>query len=211
MPFSSLQGLLIAIPAILMAITFHEYAHGKVASLLGDKTPEYQGRLTLNPLAHLDPVGTLLLVVAGFGWAKPVQVNPMQFKGDKKRGMMLVGIAGPLMNLVLAYLSAAGLRLVPALGISGTLSFYLQQFLYLLLFYNVVLAVFNLLPIPPLDGSKILAWLLPNKYLGVIQFLDRYGFIILIILVMSNVTRNLIVAPVQAIVQLFLFLNGVGL
>ncbi len=210
MPFSSLQGLLIAIPAILVAITFHEYAHGKVANLLGDKTAEYQGRLTLNPLAHLDPVGTLLLVVAGFGWAKPVQVNPMQFRGDKKTGMMLVGIAGPLMNLVLAYLSAAALGLVAVANISGNLSFYLQQFFYLLLFYNVVLAIFNLLPVPPLDGSKILAWLLPNKFLGAIEFLDRYGFIILIILVMTNVTRTIIVAPVQAIVRLFLFLNGVG-
>lgn len=211
MPFSNLQGLLFAIPAILVAITFHEYAHGKVAYLLGDKTAEYQGRLTLNPLAHLDPIGTLLLVVAGFGWAKPVQVNPMQFRGDKKKGMMLVGLAGPVMNLILGYLSATGLRLLTLSGYSGTAAGFLYQFFYMLLFYNVVLAVFNLLPIPPLDGSKILIGLLPDNYLGIVEILERYGFIILIILVMTNYTRFLIVRPVQVIIQLFLLLNGVNL
>ena len=210
MPFSNWQGLLVAIPAILVAITFHEYAHGKVAFLLGDQTAKYQGRLTLNPFAHLDPIGTLLLVVAGFGWAKPVQVNPMQFRGDKKRGMMLVGFAGPLMNLVLGYLSAVALKLILTTGYSGTGASYLQQFFYLLLFYNVVLAIFNLLPIPPLDGSKILGGLLPYKYTGFLDILERYGFIILLILIMTGATNVIIGTPVQGVINLFLVLSGIN-
>lgn len=210
MPFSNWQGLLVAIPAILVSITFHEYAHGKVAYFLGDNTAKYHGRLTINPLAHLDPIGTLLLVVAGFGWAKPVPVNPLQFRGDKKRGMMYVGFAGPLMNLVLGYLSAVGLKLVVFLGYSGGAAPYLQQFFYLLLFYNVMLAVFNLLPVPPLDGSKILAGLLPYKYAGFIDALERYGFIILLVLIITGAVNVLIGRPIQAIVRLFLYLSGVN-
>lgn len=208
MPFGNLQGLLAAIPAILVAITFHEFAHGKVAALLGDKTAEFQGRLTLNPLAHLDPVGTLLLIVAGFGWAKPVQVDPGQFRGNKKKGMMYVALAGPLMNLVLGYLSAVALTLLIRTGYSGGGAAYLQQFLYLMLFYNVVLAIFNLLPIPPLDGSKILGGLLPYKYHGILDTLERYGFIILLVLIMTNITGIIIGQPVRAIVKLFISLSS---
>jgi Zn-dependent protease len=200
----------VAIPAILVAITFHEYAHGKVASLLGDRTPEYQGRLTLNPLAHLDPIGTLLLVVAGFGWAKPVQVDPRQFKGDRKKGMMFVGLAGPLMNLILGYLSAVALNLLINSGYSGGSAPYLQQFFYLMLFYNVVLAVFNLIPVPPLDGSRILGGFLPYRYMGILETLERYGFIILLILIMTNVTDVIIGRPVQAIIQSFVYLSGLA-
>lgn len=208
MPFTNLQGFLVAIPAILIAITFHEYAHGKVAYLLGDQTARYQGRLTLNPLAHLDPIGTLLLVVAGFGWAKPVQVDPRQFQGDPKRGMMFVGLAGPLMNLILGYLSAVGLNLLVESGYSGVAAPYLQQFFYLLLFYNVVLAVFNLVPVPPLDGSRILGGFIPYKYMGILETLERYGFIILLVLIMTGITNTIIGRPVQSIIRLFVFLSG---
>lgn len=208
MPFSNLQGFLVAIPAILVAITFHEYAHGKVAYLLGDPTAKHQGRLTLNPLAHLDPLGTLLLVIAGFGWAKPVQVNPGNFHGDMKRGMMFVGLAGPLMNLIIGYLSAVALKLMAAINYFGTAAPYLQQFFYLLLFYNVVLAVFNLIPVPPLDGSRILAGILPNKYSGIVYALEQYGAIILLLLIVTGITSVIIGRPVQAIIQLFIFLTG---
>lgn len=209
MPFSNIEGFLAAIPAILIAITFHEYAHGKVASLLGDPTPGAQGRLTLNPLAHLDPIGTLLLFVAGFGWAKPVQVNPLHFKGDRKRGMMFVSLAGPLMNLVLAYLSAIALQIFFRVGGNiGGASGYLQQFLYLLLFYNVILAVFNLLPIPPLDGSKILAGILPYKQQGIIYNLEQYGTIILLLLIVTGVTGVIIGGPSRAIIEFLLYLSS---
>jgi Zn-dependent protease len=208
LPFSGLQGFFAAIPAILVAITFHEYAHGKVAYFLGDQTAKYQGRLTLNPIKHLDPIGTLLLIIAGFGWAKPVQVNPLQFKGDRKMGMTYVAFAGPLMNLVLGYLSAVALRYLLTSGYYGPGAAYLQQFFYLLLFYNVILAVFNLLPIPPLDGSKILAGLLPYKYYGVVQFLERYGFAILIILIVTPVIDLLLGRPVRAIIDFFIYLSG---
>jgi len=210
LPFNNLQGFLVAIPAILVAITFHEYAHGKVAALLGDRTAEYQGRLTLNPFAHLDPVGTLLLVIAGFGWAKPVQVDPRQFHGDRKKGMMLVGLAGPVMNLILGYLSAVALNILIRTQYSGAAAGYLQQFLYLMLFYNVVLAVFNLIPVPPLDGSRILGGFLPYKYMGILETLERYGFIILLVLIMTNVTDVIIGRPVRAIIELFVYLSGLA-
>lgn len=117
-----INSLLAAIPAILIAIVFHEYAHGKVAYMLGDPTPKYQKRLTLNPLNHLDPLGALMFIVVGFGWAKPVQVNPFHFRGDRRKGMMMVSLAGPVMNLVLAYLGAVGLQLF------GTSNWYVGSF-----------------------------------------------------------------------------------
>ena len=207
MPFSGLQGFFAAIPAILVAIPS---MNTLTASCLysGRSNRKVPGRLTLNPIKHLDPIGTLLLIVAGFGWAKPVQVNPMQFRGNRKKGMMYVAFAGPLMNLVLGYLSAVALRFLVTSGYSGPGAAYLHQFFYLLLFYNVILAVFNLLPIPPLDGSKILSGLLPYKYSGVVYFLERYGFLLLIILIVTPAINVLLGRPVQAIIQFFIYLSG---
>lgn len=182
----ALEGLITLVPAILIAITFHEYAHGKTAALLGDPTPGQYGRLTLNPLAHLDPVGTLMLLVARFGWAKPVPVNPYFFRGDRRKGMLLVSLAGPLMNLVLAYLAAFGLKLV-----LGT-SWLLQSFFQELLFINLALAIFNLIPIPPLDGSKILANLLPREFGSIFMQLESYGPIILIIFLVTGMFSRII-------------------
>lgn len=190
--FSNLWDLGIGICAILMAITFHEYAHGKVATLLGDSTPADQGRLTLNPFAHLDLIGTLLLVVAGFGWAKPVPVNPFNFRGDRQRGMMLVGIAGPATNLVLAYLAGLGFNLTV-----GSF-FYLSRFFYYLLLFNVVLAVFNLLPIPPLDGSRVLAWFFPRSTYFLSQ-LEVYGSLFLLLLVFTGLVGRIIGPVVNAV------------
>ena len=199
MLFRSLPELLITIPAILIAITFHEYAHGKTAALLGDPTPKAQGRLTLNPLAHLDPLGTLMLLVARFGWAKPVQVNPLYFRGDRQRGMLLVALAGPLMNLVLAYLAAVGLRLAIYSG-----SLYVIFFLQTLIAINVYLAVFNLLPIPPLDGSKILAGLLPKSSLGFFYQLQTYGTLILILGLVTGIFWQ-VIGPVATAILKFIY------
>ncbi|MEG6521057.1 site-2 protease family protein [Desulfotomaculum sp. 1211_IL3151] len=172
--FPTIQELLLMAPPILFALTLHEYAHAFTAYRLGDKTAYYEGRLTANPLKHLDPLGTLLLFLAGFGWAKPVPVNPFHFD-DRKKGMMLVSLAGPMTNLLLAFLGAIVLGLLKP---TGGLSFMLGYFIYI----NVLLAVFNLLPIPPLDGSKILAGLLPGPQQWLYQ-LERYGTAILLVLI----------------------------
>lgn len=202
MPGLTLEGLLTAIPAILIAITFHEYAHGKVAALLGDPTPGRHGRLTLNPLAHLDPLGTLMLLVARFGWAKPVPVNPFYFSGNRRHGMLLVGLAGPAVNLVLACLAAFGFKLF---NHSSPL---LQSFFQELLFVNLALAVFNLLPIPPLDGSKVLENLLPANYGSFFYKLEAYGPLILLLCLATGLINRIMAPVVMTLLQLIVFMVG---
>ncbi|MDS1030653.1 site-2 protease family protein [Bacillota bacterium LX-D] len=196
--------LIFSVPAILVAITFHEYAHGKMAALLGDPTPAGQGRLSLNPLKHLDPLGALLLILVGFGWAKPVQVNPFYFRGDKQKGMLYVALAGPLMNLVLAYLSTVALR------ISFDQWYYIGIFFNLSMWYNTMLAVFNLIPLPPLDGFKILVGLLPNRN-EILYKLESYGPIILILLLATNVLGNIITPVVHGVLQLLTAAAGLAI
>ncbi len=197
---NSITSMVATLLAVLLAITCHETAHGYVAYRLGDPTAKNQGRLTLNPLAHLDLVGTLMMLIAGFGWAKPVPVNPFYFKGDRTKGMMLVSIAGPLTNLVLCFLAYFIYVAGNGFGQIPFLSAFLGQFLTL----NVYLAVFNLIPIPPLDGSKILAGFLPKsvayKYLTTIE---QYGFLILMVLIIFNITDWILVPIVNGIMFIF--------
>lgn len=172
---------------LVAAFTIHEWAHAKAADVMGDPTPRGLGRLTLNPLAHVDPVGLFLLFLAGFGWAKPVPVNPYNF-ADPRRGMMLVAAAGPLSNVVLAYLTLALTQILgPGVIPFGSLGYIALQQFYL---FNLVLAVFNLLPIPPLDGSKILAGLLPRS--GLVDSLERYGWVLLMLLIFSRVIGTIL-------------------
>lgn len=202
MMFSSIQGLLAGIPAILIAITFHEFAHGKMASILGDPTPKLQGRLSLNPVKHLDVLGSLMLVVAGFGWAKPVEVNPYYFSGDRHKGMMLVGLAGPLMNIVLAYLAAVILNRV---GYG-----YFALFLSYLLWFNAMLAVFNLIPLPPLDGSKVLAGILPRPMAASLYSLEAYGPLILLILLATGFIGRVLRPAVEGLIQIIVTVANWG-
>lgn len=199
--------LLLGIPAILIALTFHEYAHGKVAYFLGDPTPRNQGRLTLNPLAHLDILGTLLLIVAGFGWAKPVQINPFYFQMDRRKGMMLVGLAGPLMNLVLGYLAAVLLNILLRMNLGGV---WLQTFLNLLVGYNVVLAVFNLIPVPPLDGSRVLAGILPPEGAEAVYRLESYGTLILLLLIATGIIGHILGPLVDLVLNLIFAASGLA-
>jgi Zn-dependent protease len=177
---------LVWLPAILIGITFHEAAHGWAAHLLGDKTPARQGRLTLNPLVHIDWLGFMMLVLFKFGWAKPVQVDPRNFTGvSPKTGMMLVSLAGPGMNLGLALAGIMILTMVPA-GSANPASGWAQVFIEPLVYINLILAAFNLIPVPPLDGSKILAGILPDASARLIYSLEQYGPLILLLLIVTN-------------------------
>ena len=185
--FDSLSTMISGAVLVLVTITVHELAHGYAAYMLGDSTAKNAGRLSLNPLVHLDPLGAILLFVAGFGWAKPVPINPFFFKGNRSRGIMLVSVAGPLANLLLALILALSIPLVSNFNIT------ILQIVANGIYLNIYMALFNLIPIPPLDGSKILAGLIPKgaayKYLNV---MDQYGMIILLVLVLANVIGKII-------------------
>lgn len=170
---------LLLLPGLLIAITFHELAHGYAAYMMGDPTAKNQGRLTLNPIKHIDPIGFLLLITVKFGWAKPVPINPIYFK-KRKTGMIIVSLAGPLTNFVLAIISAFILA-------SGILTNYISFTIFkTILMYNIVLGIFNLLPFPPLDGSKVFASLLPTKYEVYFYKYEKYLYLILIVLLITG-------------------------
>jgi len=186
------QILLLRIPAVLLAISFHEFCHGYAAKILGDPTAEMQGRLTLNPIKHFDPIGALMLLFVGFGWAKPVPVNTRYFK-NFRRDVFIVSIAGIAGNLLTAFVFGLIARFVPlsVLGRGGVL------FIRIMILMNVGLAAFNILPIPPLDGSKILYGFIPFEWLKFYYFLERYGFFILLILVFTNLI-SVLMSPVMS-------------
>jgi len=175
-----LSFILIAIP-LLYSIIFHELAHGWVAYLMGDPTAKSLGRLSLNPLKHLDPIGTIMLFIFGFGWAKPVPVNFNQLR-DRHKGMILVSAAGIITNMLLAFI---------ALFLSRLLSLSPSSMPAVLLYYfaqiNIILAAFNLIPLPPLDGSKILMGFAPPSVQDFLFRLERYGFFIIIALLYLGV------------------------
>ena len=158
-----LLDLLISVPVVLVALTFHEFSHGFVAYKLGDPTAKYMGRLTLNPLKHLDPIGTLCMVLCHFGWAKPVPVDMRQFK-NPKRGMAICALAGPLSNLLLGFFGAFVYWLLLLIFPGIIYHPYLIYFLSLFPVLNIYLAIFNMIPLPPFDGSRVLTAFLPDKY-----------------------------------------------
>lgn len=169
---------------LIIALTVHEFAHAFVADRFGDDTPRIMGRLTLNPLKHLDVMGSLLLIIAGFGWAKPVPVNPAKLREHSRSAFMWVSIAGPAANLLLACLAAIPLRfnLIPTLPASTILPS-ISSFLITFFVINLVLMVFNLLPLPPLDGEKILEFLLPESWASQYAKIKPFGPILLLVVV----------------------------
>ena len=191
--FLDLLSIVIIAPPILLALTIHEYAHGYVAYRLGDDTAYLAGRLTLNPLSHLDPIGTLMLFIAHIGWAKPVPVNPYNLR-NPKRDLIWVSIAGPAANMILALAGGIVIRLLPQQWFiyhhSTAIDIMLTMLVYLVVI-NIILAVFNLIPIPPLDGSKILGGLLTGQAYMEFRKFERYGPVLFIILIAGGYLLNI--------------------
>ena len=182
------RQILLLAPPILLALTFHEFAHAYVANRFGDDTAKLSGRLTMNPLAHLDPLGTIMIFIVHFGWAKPVPVNPYNLK-NPKQGMLWISAAGPLSNIILALISGLMIRFVTTMGIMpqpNSVPEIIIIMIVLSLKINLALAIFNILPIAPLDGSKILYGILPARFAKHIHLLERYGPIVLIGLIISS-------------------------
>lgn len=172
--YARIYNLLITTIAVLFVLVTHEFAHAYVAYLQGDNTAKNLGRLTLNPIKHLDPIGTISMIIFGFGWARPVPINPLNF--NKKRwGMFTVSIAGIAINLITAFIAIALMLYAPLPAFLGQLS-------HAIAFYGVVFALFNFIPIPPLDGSKILGSFLPESFNRLMYKYQRYTYILLIVL-----------------------------
>ena len=189
------SSMLYRVPALLIALTFHEYAHALTADAMGDGTPRVMGRLSINPMAHLDIIGTVMLVLAGFGWAKPVPINPNNFR-NYREGMIKVSFAGPGANLFLCFISV---MLMMGMGRFGLLTNGTAEFFRWTMLYNVWFAFFNLIPIPPLDGSQLLGqFLSPRMAYEYENVVGRYGFIILIVIVFSGLS-NLVIGPLSSI------------
>ena len=200
-----LIGLLISLPAVLIAITFHEFAHAYAADKLGDETPRQQGRLNLNPLSHIDPIGFILLIFAGFGWGKPVQINPRNF--NRKMSMSaqeaLVAVAGPAMNIIIAFILTIILFAIATF--SGTFIFttagsFLVIAIQMAISVNIGLGVFNLVPLPPLDGSKILIHFLPYKARNWFMDKRQIFYIVFVALWVTNLI-SYIISPVISVVS----------
>jgi len=198
-------GMLLLIPPILFALTVHEFSHAYVASRMGDPTARLLGRLTLNPLAHLDPIGTILLLIAGFGWAKPVPVDA-RYLAHPRRDMMWIALAGPASNVVLAALFGTLLRAVDGNAyLSQTImGAALVDMVRYSVYLNLMLAVFNLIPIFPLDGSRILTGLLPARAAERYRALEPIGPMLLLgLILIGNLTRisiiGMLILPVVAV------------
>ena len=203
-----LTQLLLIAPPILLALTVHEYAHGWTADKLGDPTARYAGRLTLNPLAHLDPIGTLMLFIVHIGWAKPVPVNPYNLRNPKK-DMVWVSLAGPGANLLVAFAIGTLLRSFDLQTLSISTPFGVILFMLMFcVFINIVLAIFNLIPIAPLDGSKILLGLLPPEKAYQYQQWEPYGPMILMGLILMGALLHIPVLwiVIRPFVSLFSYL-----
>jgi Zn-dependent protease len=207
--------LVFAVP-VIFSIVIHEVSHGWMAYKLGDDTAKRMGRLTLNPISHIDPIGTIILplimiMARGpiFGWAKPVPFNPNNFNRSVnfRDGVMYVALAGPVSNLILAFVSSFGYVLIYKYFLASSITFlYISQLLEAFISINIFLACLNLIPVPPLDGSKVLMRFLPADYLPHFFKLERYGMMILIILLATGVISDIIIKPINYLYKLFLFI-----
>ena len=204
--FNSIIFALFRVIIILFAICIHEMAHGYMAYKLGDNTAKYDGRLSLNPLHHIDPFGALCMLFFGFGWAKPVRINISYFK-KTKRDTVLTALAGPLSNFLMAYIG-----MILFIYVCPTVnSLFLSQFIFMFIMLNIGLGAFNLIPIPPLDGSKIFLSLLPRRIYYEIMRYERYGFIVLIVALYLGVLDRILTFAQSGIYTLLFYCAGGGL
>ena len=194
-------------PAALIAIVLHEMAHGFVSYKLGDPTPKYDGRLSLNPMNHLDFMGTICLIFLRFGWAKPVRINSGYYK-NRRTGVMMTAIAGPLMNYILAFIGVFGYVLMVKLtgGYFGPVTNYLFNFFRYFAMINVGLGTFNLIPIPPLDGSKILSLLIHGDENYTMRNVNRYGYIVLAALAITGVLSIPMVFAENVVINFYMMI-----
>ena len=196
----SLTMILASIPALILATAGHEFAHAKVADMLGDPTPRSMGRLTLNPVAHLDLVGSIAFLIGGFGWAKHVMVDTSNFR-DPRTGYTLVSIAGPASNVLMAFLGYLALRFLGSYGLLTNDS--LELVLTLIVVYNINFAILNMMPIPPLDGSRIITSLLPRDLQFTLERLSFVSLIVLILLLNTPIASKIFIPLQQTILQFF--------
>lgn len=198
--FSNYYNIIFIIPIYFISLTIHEYSHGLVAYKLGDPTAKDSGRLSLNPIRHIDPIGLIMMVLVRFGWAKPVPVNPLYFKNPKK-GMMLTAIAGPVSNLLLSFVSAfITFVLMYINSVDSDVVYYACIFFSLMTHVNIALAVFNLIPIHPLDGSRILNYFLPNSFSNFFYKYGNYIYIAFFVILMTTDVVSNAISVVQSYV-----------
>ncbi len=201
----ALVGLLMSAPGVLIAITFHEFAHGIAAYKLGDNTAKMEGRLSLNPLNHLDPIGTLMLLVAGFGWGKPVNVNPSNYtrKISMEKGEAIVSVAGPAMNLLLAFvftiIFCALYKFAGEVFLTSTVGNIIMTLIQYIVSINIGLGVFNLIPLPPLDGSKIIMPFLPYNAKEWFRNNEQIFYIIFVVIWITGIAGTIISPAIGAV------------
>ncbi len=191
------------IPVLLIVITVHEFAHARMAYHFGDATAQRQGRMNLNPINHLDPIGSLMILLVGFGWAKPVPINPINFN-EYRSGLRWVSFAGPMANLIMGFFSLLLFRMLVGAGLIETFGTGLPfMFFQQLIMINIYLALFNLIPIPPLDGSKILMSFLSDANLSIYYQIERYAPLILIGLIITGILGQIIFPVANLILEIY--------
>lgn len=200
---NTLLSLLYTIPGVLIAITFHEFAHAKVADMLGDDTPRREGRISLNPLAHIDPIGFIMLLFAGFGWGKPVNVNPRNYNRDItiEKADAIVSIAGPAINIILAIIFTAIYFIIYKIAgtITNNVLEIIMQMIISTIILNIGLGIFNLIPLPPLDGSKVIKPFLPYNAKRWFEDNERIFYIIFVVLWITGIAGT-IISPIINVV-----------
>jgi Zn-dependent protease len=198
---SGLIEFIFTLPALLISLTIHEWAHAYTAYKLGDNSQKALGRLTLDPFSHIDPMGFICIALFGFGWGKPVVFDDRNFK-NKSKGNMLVALAGPLSNIIMAVLCTLILKVLVMLNFASfdyptviSVTSIIGRMLLLTIGFNIVFGIFNMIPIPPFDGSKVLFYFLPGKYKNIMYMLERYSFIIIIVILVTNIA-SIIISPI---------------